>query len=97
MVPRRGLEPPRIAPLVPETSASTSSATWARWVALREAQKCTHWVGGCQSKTPAGAERVTGNMLDSKKRVSSRQTGARFHPPGEAANEQNGGMSKMGA
>src|SRR5258707_7678928 len=29
LVPRRGLEPPRIAPLVPETSASTSSATWA--------------------------------------------------------------------
>ena len=29
MVPRRGLEPPRLAALVPETSASTSSATWA--------------------------------------------------------------------
>jgi hypothetical protein len=29
MVPRRGLEPPQIAPLAPETSASTSSATWA--------------------------------------------------------------------
>src|SRR5262249_21897794 len=29
LVPRRGLEPPRLAALVPETSASTNSATWA--------------------------------------------------------------------
>ena len=29
VVPRRGLEPPRLAALVPETSASTNSATWA--------------------------------------------------------------------
>src|SRR5262245_59489770 len=31
LVPRRGLEPPRLAALVPETSASTNSATWASW------------------------------------------------------------------
>jgi hypothetical protein len=29
LVPRRGLEPPHLAALVPETSASTNSATWA--------------------------------------------------------------------
>ena len=29
VVPRRGLEPPRCYSLVPETSASTNSATWA--------------------------------------------------------------------
>src|SRR5262249_12055721 len=29
VVPSRGLDPPRLAALVPETSASTNSATWA--------------------------------------------------------------------
>ncbi len=29
MVPRRGLEPPRLAALLPESSASTNSAIWA--------------------------------------------------------------------
>ena len=35
LVPRRGLEPPRFYPLVPETSASTNSATRARARMLR--------------------------------------------------------------
>ena len=35
LVPRRGLEPPRVAPLVPETSASTNSATSAGVAGLR--------------------------------------------------------------
>jgi hypothetical protein len=30
MVPRKGLEPSRVAPQVPETCASTNSATWAK-------------------------------------------------------------------
>ena len=35
LVPRRGLEPPRCYSLVPETSASTNSATWAFQESLR--------------------------------------------------------------
>src|SRR5262249_33653813 len=45
LVPRRGLEPPRLAALVPETSASTNSATWAAW-RLGTEQACGCQIGG---------------------------------------------------
>src|ERR1051325_3902329 len=52
MVPRRGLEPPRLAAPVPETGASTNSAIWALAAQIRAE------LPPCQSK--ACARRFTG-------------------------------------
>ncbi len=49
LVPRRGLEPPHLAALVPETSASTNSATWAGASARSaKAAKITFAAPACQ-------------------------------------------------
>ena len=63
LVPRKGLEPPRSYPLVPETSASTNSATWA----FQEPKDFI--IKETTSKTPG----VLGAALDERSRGHGRK------------------------
>ncbi len=50
-VPKRGLEPPRVAALVPKTSVSTNSTTWA---------------GVCITSCPPGRTRTFDRLVKSQ-------------------------------
>lgn len=72
MVPRRGLEPPRLAAHGPEPCASTNSATWARCAADVSGQRGA--VNALSAKNLAMIERCCGPVVQSPVSTWERQS-----------------------
>src|SRR6185312_3864285 len=86
LVPRKGLEPSRVAPLAPEASASTNSATWAgvrpRRRGASEPRKIAALRSGCQcnrresvAHSPGTASRATVKCISGGFEMNKRLAG----------------------
>ncbi len=88
MVPRKGLEPPRCYSLVPETSASTNSATWAFQVSRDyrlTTKKTAKSTASSAKNAPAIAAKAPSSKarkpLPKNKTVAAPSTAAKLAPP----------------
>ena len=67
-MPEKGLEPPRLAALAPEASASTNFATRA-FLIEKSATADSHFVSGCKSKLSAVIVKSPARLLSKMSRI----------------------------